>query len=159
MSETYICTEGFEVETHGTTHIVEEIQISAPTARMQPLFSRLEAENNKLYKSLILFQKEMDSFSSENSIDDVAPYDKDKKEDSEAEKIEQFLTQMKLTGFNPSSCYSILKDLVCVKKNPSKMVSNSGEFNIESGHWDDIPMKEVQRLLAFYVINFIGSLG
>lgn len=156
--ETYVCTEAFEVTTHGASHMIEEIHVNAPTAVMQSLFSRLESEQNKFYKGLMLFQKELNSFGIESDESDAKPSAQEEEED-ENQKIENFITQMKMSAFDPSNCYMILKDIICFKKNPSKIVSANGEFEIESGHWDKIPMTEVRRLLGFYVINFIGSLG
>ena len=166
MPETYICTEPFEVTTHGATHMIEEIIVKAPTGRMQGLFSKLESEYNKLQKILAAeasaMLKDIDKETADAALKILESQEKENKDDSaEApieERVKEFLVQVKSAGFDTTSSYSILKEILCYKNSKAEIVSSIGShMDIQTGHWDDFPMKEIRNLLGFYILNFIDS--
>ena len=82
--------------------------------------------------------------------------DDEEKEVTTEDQIKEFFKQVKHSGFNLTTSYSILKEIL-TKNNGAEMVSETGNYKMESGHWDKLPMKEIKGLLGFYIINFIAG--
>jgi len=155
MSEEYICKNEFDILTSGQNHRVSEIHIPHPTGRMQSLFARLEGQ-------LGAFNRGLQEFAINLKSSGMIPDEEPKKESQEEEKsiddsVQEMLEQFQLTDFDFSQCYTILKDILCSKGGGVKCISENGQFDLKSGHWDDIPMSEIKRLLAFYFVNFINT--
>jgi len=168
MSETHIFRNSVPIKTNGTEYNVEEIEIDAPTGKDQNIFARLEAEYSKLLKVVSDGGQEgLKNFSPEQLVavmdaNRKAEAESESKEDSKEEdsiekQIETFLSQVKSSGFNLTTSYAILKDLLTQKKGNTLMISEEGSFKMESGHWDKLPMLEIKRLLGFYIVNFIDG--
>ena len=148
MSETYVCQESFEIITNGANHIIEEIEIKAPTARMYNFFSRLEGLYEKAQLDIIKLSKTFDKREEQASTEAVEAVE------SEKEKIDGILQIFSMSDMNLSSCYDILREILTHKKCGALL---NGEIELKTGHWDDIPMKELKRILGFYILNFIVS--
>jgi undecaprenyl pyrophosphate synthase len=164
MSEVYTFAEPFRITTHGSDHDVIQIEIPAPTGKMQSLFSRLEAEYNSLMKIIkndaqeMLASLDQETIAQGMALAQNSKKDKNTNREEEAkEEVKAFNESVKDAGFNCTSSYGILKDILCAKKGGAKMLAENGEFDLASGHWDDIPMKEIKNLLGFYIVNFMDS--
>lgn len=169
MSETYILTESVSILTGGQNQVVGDIEIEAPTGKIQNIFSRLEAEYGKLQKIKSDEGKEQlkemsaeqieASFKALNESKAKQEDSVEVKEVSVEERMKEFFEQVRSSGFDLSNSYSLLKDILLQKNNGAQMVTESGsKFKMESGHWDKLPMKEIKGLLGFYIINFIAGL-
>lgn len=165
MSETYILTKPVPITTRGQELLIEEIELQAPTGSIQNLFARLEAEYSKLQK---IFADEAQAQVSAMAPEAIAAgvkalqeVENAKAEDNGDESIDDqvaaFLNQVKSAGFNLTTSYSILRDILTQKNSGCKVITNDDEFKIESGHWDKLPMKEIKGLLGFYIVNFIDG--
>jgi hypothetical protein len=154
MSEEYICRNTFDVLTGGQNHKVSEIHIPHPTGRMQSMFARLEGQLGAFNRGL---QEFAINLKSSGMIPDEAPKKEVEEEKSNDELVQEMLEQFQLTDFDFSQSYTILKDILCAKKGGATCVGDDGEFELKAGHWDDIPMSEIKRLLAFYFVNFINT--
>lgn len=169
MSETHIFRNPVPITTGGIDYNVEEIEIDAPTGRDQNIFARLEAEYSKLLKVVSDGgQDGLKNFSPEQLVavmesNRKAEAESESKETSETEesvekRIETFLAQVKSSGFNLTTSYTILKELLTQKKSNTKMIADGqAPFKMNSGHWDHLPMGEIKRLLGFYIVNFIDG--
>lgn len=160
MSETYIFKKPFDILSHGTNNLVQEIEIPAPTGRMQSLFSRLEAEYSKLIKTLQEDAQKLISVMSAEVIEAGIKANESSKKVEEKdinERIKDFLDKSKSSGFDLSLSYGILKDILCAKKGGAKLICDNNEFELQSGHWDDIPMSEIKNMLGFYIENFMDT--
>lgn len=168
MSETYILKKPVLIKTNGSEYLVEDIEIEAPTGRIQNLFARLEAEYSKLQKIISDdAQKLLQNLDKETlaatlqlaSLDGgSAKPEEEQSEPTIEDQVKDFLKQVKTSGFNLTTSYGILKEILTQKKGGSaKMIADGETFKMESGHWDNIPMKEIKNLLGFYIRNFIDS--
>lgn len=166
MSETYILTEAVEIKTGGKVNFIGDIILQAPTGEIQGLFARLEAEYAKLQKIQADEAKETVKGMTPAEIAEnvkafaeiqAAQGEAEEVEDSKEEQIKEFFKQVKATGFDLNTSYSLLKEIL-LSHNGAVMVSDSGDYKMEKGHWNKLPMKEIKGLLGFYIINFIAGL-
>lgn len=146
--ETYVLKQPFDLETNGQNIRVEELEIACPCGAIHGLFSRLETFYGKVRREAITFFKGLNSLESE---DDAKSEDKEK-EKTEAEKINEFVETLSISGLETNEVYSVLKDILCHKKYGASI---NGTRKLERGDWDDIPCKEFKYILGFYIVNFI----
>lgn len=167
MSETHIFKKPVMIKTNGSEYNIEEIEIDAPTGKDQNIFARLEAEYSKMIKIVSSDGQEgLKNFTPEqlvavmeaNKKDESESKEDSKEEDSIEKQIETFLKQAKSSGFNLTTSYGILKELLTQRKADTQMISDGqAPIKMESGHWDKLPMVEIKRLLGFYIVNFIDG--
>lgn len=166
MSEIFIFRAPVLITTGGKEQQVEEIELQAPAGNIQNLFARLEAEYSKLQKIFAdEAQAQVGAMSPEaiaagvKALQEVEAAKDDDTEDVEDidAQVAAFLQQVKSAGFNLTTSYTILKEILTKKNSGCNAITNDGSFKLESGHWDKLPMKEIKRLLGFYIINFIDG--
>lgn len=167
MSLTYIFAKPVSILTNGQEYLVEDVELTAPTGRIQNIFARLDAEYGKLQKIFAddaqasikdLTPEAMAAALSVIQEKEAAKGNEANQEPSIEDQIETFKQQIKSSGFNLTTSYTILKDILTQNKGGAKMIAETGSFDLKSGHWDSLPMTEIKGLLAFYIINFIVGL-
>ncbi len=139
---TYTFQEPFEMTTHGGDQIVESITMRAPTAKEASFGGAIELELNKAVMSLAERFKDSEEM----------PAKKSDKEESKEERVDGMVTMIQAAGVNVVKCYSQMRQ--CIIQSKAKF---NDEYACTAVNYDNIPLKELTRLLAWYIVNFINT--
>lgn len=139
---TYEFKGPFEMVTHGGTQLIESITMNAPTAKEAAFGGAIELEINKA----VMVLAEKFKGQKETTIQ------KEEKTESEEERIDGMVTMIQAAGVNVVKCYGHLKQ--CIIQTKAKF---NDDIACTSVNYDSIPLKELTRLLGWYVVNFINT--